>query len=708
METQAQTPNRLIDERSPYLRQHAHNPVAWLPWGEEAFARAREEGKPIFLSIGYSACHWCHVMAHESFEDREIARLLNENFIPVKVDREERPDLDQVYQAAVQALAGQGGWPLSVFLAPDGEPFFGGTYFPPAPAYGRPGFPQILAALIEAWSVRPAELREIGRHIQEMLAGELAGPREPASPLSREALETAVKRLAGRIDRRHGGFGRAPKFPQTPALMFMLGYGRMHGADDPVALALLTLRRMARGGIYDQLGGGFHRYSTDDMWLVPHFEKMLYDNAQLLSAYTAAYQITRDGEFARVARGIVDYVAREMTAPEGGFYATQDADSEGVEGKFYVWTDDEIRSVLADDELHRAVRIHYGLAARGNFEGKNILYRAKDVAEVAGAVGLTAAAIQERLERAKLALFAAREKRVRPFRTEQIILGWNGLMLSGLARAAQALGDRQPAAMAVQAANFLLSAMPVSPTHLLRIYQDGQARIPAFLDDYAFLIRGLLDLYETDFDPAWLAAALRFLETVLAEFKAAGGRYTLDSARGERLFTRPVSGFDQAVPSGVAVHCQNLLRLHGLTGEERLGREAESILHAYAEEATRYPEGYAALLSALDMHLSGPIVVAIDGLNHPGEDLLRKLREVYLPYGVVAAKREGQNLANHPAAPVLLERPPLGGKTAFYICAQGSCQPPRTDWAGLAKGLAASFPDRKSGDGLLQPFGDPV
>ncbi|MCL6613966.1 MAG: thioredoxin domain-containing protein [Firmicutes bacterium] len=432
--------NRLIHETSPYLRQHAHNPVDWYPWGEEAFAEAKRKDVPLMLSSGYSACHWCHVMARESFADEETARLINENFVPVKVDREERPDIDQVYQTAVQAMTGQGGWPLTVFLTPDGEPFFGGTYFPPEPLYGRPGFRQVLAAVARAWREKPDDLRATARRVAEAVA-ETAGPpethpREEGGLPSEGLIERAVARLADLVDRRHGGFGRAPKFPNVPALMLLLRHGRLYGQSEPVDLALFTLRRMARGGIHDQLGGGFHRYATDDRWLIPHFEKMLYDNAQLLSAYTAAYQITGDGDFARAAQGIAAYVAREMTAPAGGFFAAHSAESEGVEGKFYLWTAEEVRKALGDERLYRTVRAFYGLREAGGFAGKNILVRAAEIEEIAAEEGRPREEVAADLEEARRLLFAAREKRAKPFRDEKIVLAWNGLMISGLAGAA--------------------------------------------------------------------------------------------------------------------------------------------------------------------------------------------------------------------------------------------------------------------------------
>ncbi|MGE5550413.1 MAG: thioredoxin domain-containing protein [Bacteroidota bacterium] len=679
------TPNRLMRETSPYLLQHAHNPVDWYPWGDEAFAEARRRGVPVMLSSGYSACHWCHVMERESFADAETARLLNENFVSVKVDREERPDIDQLYQAAVQAIAGQGGWPLTVFLTPEGEPIWGGTYFPPEPAFGRPSFKQVLASLAKTWREQPADLRRAARELTQAVAGEVGGrtQAEAVKAPVEEAVAEAVQSLVRRVDRIHGGFGYAPKFPNVSALLLMLRHGRLRKQSEPVDLALLTLRRMAMGGIHDQLGGGFHRYATDERWLVPHFEKMLYDNAQLLTAYSAAWQITKDEYFAEVARGIIAYIGREMTSPAGGFYATQDADSEGVEGKFFVWRFAEVKDLLTEGQFAVA-RLAYGLTESGNFEGANILTKAMEVPAVASRLNRSPWEVGTDLAAAKETLVASREKRVKPFRDEKIILGWNGLMISGLAYASQALDDPPALAMAQKAADFALRAMQAGPSHLYRIYMDGRAKIPAFLDDYAFLIGGLIDLYESDFDPRWLVTALRLQETVTAEFRADGGRYTLNSNRGERLVAPPYSGFDQAIPSGVAVHCQNLIRLRGLTGNEEFAKEADQILTGYAREMANYPSGYAALLTALEMRRAGPLVAAIVGLDERGAELLRRFRQTFVPYRVVAATRAaGESLAGHPAAPLLVDRPALNEETTFYVCTGFTCHPPRTDWAGI-------------------------
>lgn len=676
--------NRLINEDSPYLRQHAHQPVDWWPWSEEAFREAVRRNVAIMLSSGYSACHWCHVMARESFADEETARIINEHFVPVKVDREERPDIDQVYQEALQALGGQGGWPLTVFLTPDGKPFWGGTYFPPEPAYNRPGFRQVLRALARAWAESPDDLRASARELSEML-GEKTPPRpeEREEPLTEEMVRGAAAWMRRRMDQLYGGFGGAPKFPNPGAILFLLAHGHLRHDEDTVGLALHTLRRMARGGIHDQLGGGFHRYSTDEQWLVPHFEKMLYDNAQLLEAYTAAWQIAGEACFAAVARGIIAYVRREMTAGDGGFFAAQDADTEGEEGRYYLWSDREVRALLPEEE-RRVAALAYGLSAAGNFAGRNVLYRSLEPADIAAALERSVPSVERDLVRARRILLASRETRPRPFRDEKILLGWNGLMISGLARAHQALADRRALEMARRAADFLLRAMPAGPGRLFHVYQAGRAKVPGFLDDYAFFTRALFDLYESDFDPRWLAPALRFLATALEDFREEDGRYRLTGHLDDPLFIPPLSGSEQAIPSGVAVHCQNLIRAGHLTGVDRYAREAESILRAYVPQALAYPLGYSAMLTALEMQLHGPTVVAVVGLDDRGLALLRKIRRTYIPYRVLAAVEAGRSLAEHPAASLFLERPAKDGAPTAYICARGRCHPPKTDWPEIA------------------------
>jgi len=684
--------NRLAREASPYLRQHAVNPVDWYPWGDEAAAKARAEQKPIMLSCGYSACHWCHVMEKESFSDPGIAGVINEHFVPVKADREERPDLDQVYQNAVQALTGQGGWPLTVFLTPEGAPFYGGTYFPPEPRYGRPGFRQILTSIAEAWRDKPSDLREFGRRLTEEIQrhSSMDSNDDLSKRLSLPA--DAVGAMADHIDDENGGFGRAPKFPNVPALMLMLRHGWLYKKERPVQLVLLTLRRMASGGIHDQLGGGFHRYSTDAHWLVPHFEKMLYDNAMLLEAYIVAYQITREEEFAATARWLVRYLQREMASPGGGFYATQDADSEGEEGRYYLWAYKEIRDLLGEERLWRAAAEYFGLTEKGNYEGLNILTAKYTVSETAARIGRPAEETEAVLAAARRILLEAREKRVKPFRDEKIIVSWNGLLISGLARAGQALLDEGIQVIAAGTAHFILDALRRDEKHIYRIFQDGKARIPAFLDDYAFLAAGLIDLYESDFDPYWLQQAMVFTDTVGREFRQPDGRYTLNGRFDEQLIASPVSGFDQAIPSGAAIHCMNLLRLEALTGDGRLGGEADALLSVYAGDMTSYPSGYAALITALEMRQKGLMSIVMINPAQAEANLLERFRRTFIPYRVLAGGDGGQSdPVRHPAAHLLSGRPGMEGKTTFYICEGSTCRPPCTDWPENAASCCSQY-----------------
>lgn len=618
-------------------------------------------------------------MERESFEDEDTAVLMNEYFISVKVDREERPDVDQIYQSAVQAMGVHGGWPLTVFLTPEGSAFYGGTYYPPMPSFGRPGFAQVLQAIADAWENRRDELISHGERIQQALDASKDPP--SALVLSPENVAEAVQTMVQRIDRHYGGLGRAPKFPSATSLLLMMRHGRSAANTEAVDLALFTLRQMARGGICDQLGGGFHRYSTDNRWLVPHFEKMLYDNAQLLEAYTLAWQITRESEFAEIAKAIRRYIQQEMTSPEGGFYATQDADSEGVEGKFFVWDYEEVRKLLPTEAMFRLAEEAYGLSPEGNFEGYNILYQAKPLIQIAKELVMPVDTARKVLEEARVLLFAAREERAKPIRDEKIITGWNGLTISGLCRMGQALHDKEAVNLSQNAARFILNTLRRDETHLYRIYKDGQSKIPAFLDDYAFFVQGLLDLYETDFDPMWLTKALLFTETILEEFPAQDGRYALNSRIGERLSTTPYSGFDQAIPSGVSIHCQNMLRLKSLTGDDKYDQEVRSILAAYIDEMSAYPLGYAGLLTALEMQQRGLTEIAFIGENYP---LLAKIRETFIPYRVIAAwNGKTPPPPDHPAAPFLAKKPHEMEETAVYVCSGCVCHPPQKDWAAL-------------------------
>jgi len=686
-------PNRLANETSPYLLQHAENPVDWYPWGEEALEKAKAEDKPIFLSIGYSACHWCHVMAHESFEDERTAAILNEHFVSIKVDREERPDLDRIHMSAVQAITGSGGWPMSVFLMPDGHPFYGGTYFPPTPRYGMPAFTDMLLAVADAWQNRRQEISESGHRLVAAIERQSA-MREDAkrANLKRETLASAFQNLLKRFDYVHGGWGDAPKFPQPMTLEFLLRYH--HTTGDPQArhMVFLTLEEMACGGMYDQLGGGFHRYSVDDHWLTPHFEKMLYDNALLARVYLHAWQVTGDPFYRTITEEILDYVAREMTDPQGGFYSTQDADSEGEEGKFFVWTPTEIRDLLGGEA--DAFMAAYGVTERGNFEGRNILELFSDMS------------LRVELAGARRKLFAAREQRVRPGRDEKVLTSWNGLMLAAFAEAARVLDRDDYRQVAERNAGFLLrelcrpngsSVGPVlSPSALIGIdfterlttgrlwhtWRAGKAKINGYLEDYTHLCEGLLELYQTTFDPRWYLAARELAEGMIEHFSAPDGGFFDTSDDHERLITRPRELQDNAVPSGNAMAALVLLRLAGLAVEPHYAELAQRSLSQVQLLLAQYPLGFAQWLIALDYALSQPSEIAIvgDAKEADTRALLDACTAGYRPHQVVAL---GASDTEASAIPLLQDRGQIESRATAYVCVDFACRPPVTDPAAL-------------------------
>jgi len=661
-------PNHLIAESSPYLQQHAHNPVDWYPWSEEAFAKAEAEQKPVFVSIGYSTCHWCHVMAHESFEDAETAHILNTHFVSIKVDREERPDLDAVYMGAVHALTGSGGWPLSVFLTPDKQPFYGGTYFPKEPRYGMPSFTQLLLALVEAWHERRADLLASGEQIREVLQQQQALP-EAADTLSGASLvEHAYRVLRQQFDAVNGGWGGAPKFPQPMALEFLLRYH--HATGDPAALSMVTqtLEAMARGGIFDQIGGGFHRYTVDANWLTPHFERMLYDNAQLARVYLHAWQVTENPLFRAVSEEVLDYVLREMTNPEGGFYAAQDADSEGEEGLFYLWTPAEIQAVF-DGPAERFMAL-YGVTDAGNFEGRNILTFAGTFKE------------REALAAARRRLFDARAQRLHPHRDEKALTAWNGLMLAAFAEAARVLGRDDYRHIAERNAQFLLNALSAAEGRLWRSWKDGQAQISGFLEDYAHLIEGLLALYQTTFDPRWYHTAHGLAKTMLAHFAADTGFYdTADDA--ESLVVRPRGTQDNATPSGNAMAATVLLKLARLSGEPRYAEIAQRSLASMGDVLAQHPPSFAQWLIALESTLASPTEIAIVGDLQATDTqvLLQATGKGYHPHRLIVA-------GTVETLPLLQNRPMLDGQVTAYVCADTMCKPPVTSPEKLAELLA--------------------
>ncbi|HEV2799227.1 MAG TPA: thioredoxin domain-containing protein [Pyrinomonadaceae bacterium] len=678
--------NRLQNETSPYLLQHAHNPVDWYPWGEEALGRARAENKPILLSIGYSACHWCHVMERESFENEEIARLMNEHFVNIKVDREERPDLDQIYMNAVQLMLGHGGWPLTVFLTPDLVPFYGGTYFPPEDRYRLPGFPRVLAGVADAYHSRPEEIAETTTSfLNELRRMNVAY--ESDEPLNTEVLDAAASALARSYDKRHGGFGGAPKFPASMNLEFLLRAHARTGDAEALQMVTHTCRKMAEGGLYDQLGGGFHRYSTDAHWLVPHFEKMLYDNALLSRLYLHAFQATGDDFFRRIAVETFDYVIREMTDAGGAFYSTQDADSEGVEGKFFVWTVEELEELLGAED-GRLVAAYYGATAEGNFEEKNILNVPRTAHEVAAELNVTVERLLETVERSRPRLFAAREERIKPGRDEKAIAAWNGLMLTSFAEASSVLERADYRRIAERNAEFILTTLRREGA-LLHVYKDGQAKHHGYLDDYACVAAGLLALYEATGTVRWLGECLSLTEQMCEEFwDEAEGGFFYTSTKGEQLIVRNKDFMDNATPAGNSVAAELLLRLALLTENQEYARRAVTIFRLLRNQMVRYPTAFGYLLGALDFHLSTPKEIVIVG--QPGADdsqaLLREVWRRYLPNKVVAqtAERDEEALS---LVPLVRERPALGGRATAYVCENYSCLQPVTTPAELSAQL---------------------
>ncbi|MFZ5451268.1 MAG: thioredoxin domain-containing protein [Thermodesulfobacteriota bacterium] len=680
-------PNRLAQTTSPYLQQHAHNPVDWHPWGPEALERARREDKPIFLSIGYSTCHWCHVMAHESFEDEGIANLLNENFVSIKVDREERPDLDETYMNVVTALTGRGGWPMSVFLTPDLKPFYGGTYFPPTDRGGLPGLPRLLLALNQAYHQNQEQIAELSRrvldHLQKMGVVGGQGP-EP----DQHAVFQAAQFLLQDFDAVNGGLGQVPKFPRSLELGFLLHYYRFLGEPPVLEKLALTLDKMARGGIYDQLGGGFHRYTVDAAWVVPHFEKMLYDNALLVPLYLAHYQLRGTPQSRRVAAETLDFVLREMQAPEGGFYAGWDADSEGMEGKFYVWSLEEMERVVGSDRAALAAAA-LGVTREGNFEGGNILTRPLTAGELAARFSLSPEQVEEELNRALEALRQVRETRVKPHRDEKIIVSWNGLMISALALGAQVLGERRYYETAAQGARYLLDNL-LEGEVLHRSGTAGQVSGPGFSEDYASLALALLDLYETDFDPAWLTAAQRLMDLLDKNFlDPEDGLYFYVSQDQESPLIRSKSIFDQTIPSGNSLAARVSLKLHRLTGEDRYRQRVQTILRAFQGRARENPFGFSHLWTATVLYLLPPLDLTLVG--DPQDPRLQEMLAAAYPQFLP----ERRLLLKNPADCALLEElsaaartyGPLGEGPTAYLCHDFTCRPALKDPAELAAKL---------------------
>ena len=667
--------NRLAQETSPYLLQHKDNPVDWQPWGPEALERAAREDKPIMLSIGYSACHWCHVMERESFEDEETARLINESFVPIKVDREERPDVDDIYMEAVQGMTGQGGWPLTVFLDPEGVPFYGGTYFPPVPRQGMPSFGQVLEATAGAYRNQREELREASAQIRESL-GAVGRVEQSQEPLDASILAQAISGLQSAFDRNNGGFGGAPKFPPASDLEFLLDRGQ----NDPVRL---TLDKMMHGGINDQLGGGFHRYSVDATWLVPHFEKMLYDNALLARIYLHGWQVMGEERWRRVCEETLDWALREMRGPEGGFYSALDADSEGEEGRFYVWEEDEMRTALAEagisgDAIERVLG-YWGVSPAGNFEGRNILH-----------VPVGASAHQPaELNDARTALYAWRDRRVRPSLDDKRICSWNALMIAALADAGAAMNREDYLDAASACARFVMESMRDSNGHLLRTWKEGEARLNAYLEDHAFLVEALLRLYEATLEVRWFDAARGTADLMIERFAddERGGFFTTSNDHEELIARRKDVG-DHPIPSGNSSAAYGLLRLAALTGAGGYEERATGTMRLFAPAAARHPDAFGHLLQAIDFHLSPVSEVALVAPSNGADgsprldELAQVVRSAHRPHVVLAGGLEGSERPE-----LLRERPAVEGKPAAYVCQHFTCRAPVTEPSELAAQL---------------------
>ena len=669
--------NRLIHETSPYLLQHAHNPVDWYPWGKEAFARARSENKPVLLSIGYSACHWCHVMEHESFENEQIAAVMNEHFVSIKVDREERPDLDEIYMNAVQMLTGRGGWPMTLFLTPGGKPFYGGTYFPPEDRQGMPGFSRILLGVSRAYRERPEDVEKSVGQILTAL-GRMSTSAETDRSFSGSIVADSAASIAEAYDPINGGLGQAPKFPNAGVYELFLRHHSHTKSERYLEMVAHTLTKMAQGGIYDHLGGGFHRYSVDAKWLVPHFEKMLYDNAQLVRAYADLYKVTREPLFKSVIEETVTYLLREMFQPEGGFYSTQDADSEGEEGKFFVWTVGEVNRLIGEADGEIFCRI-FDVTEEGNFEGKNIIHPVLTAEQASKLFRKERSEVEGLIANAKHKLFLARENRVKPFCDEKIITAWNGLMLSGLAEAIQIADHPAWIDAARKTVGFVFNKL-FRDGFLLHTYKDGQAKLLGYLDDYAFLGVGLLDLYETLFDRADLVCAIELADVMLREFwDESGGGFFFTGKSHEELISRAKPIFDASMPSGNAMAAELLLRLAHITGNAEYRSRAETILRLYYGAMESQPFGFAHLLCALDFHLNDPKVVVIVGnLPEPGvKALLAPVNSSYFPNKVLQLATP--DMALDDISPLLKGKSQIDGKPTAYVCHNFTCSAPVTD-----------------------------
>ncbi len=666
-------PNRLANETSPYLLQHSNNPVDWYAWCAEALERAKEEDKPILLSIGYSACHWCHVMEHESFENEDIAKVMNDSFINIKVDREERPDLDQIYMTAVQMMTGSGGWPLTVFLLPNGQPFFGGTYFPPDDRYNRPGFRRVLETISEAYRTKRQDVSDNADVLLNHLRQTSKLRAEPTT-IDKTLLDEVFRSLSQRFDSYHGGFGTAPKFPPSMSLDFLLRYHHRTGNEEALEMVILTLDKMAYGGLYDQIGGAFHRYSTDERWLTPHFEKMLYDNALLARTYLDAYRATRLPLYKRIVEETLDFVAREMRDPNGGFFSTLDADSEGAEGKFYVWSLEEFQKVVGPNADLLAK--YFNITEDGNFEHNNIINVPRPPEAFFRVEGVSLPELESKITAARHQLLAAREKRVRPGRDEKILTDWNGLMLRAFAEGAMYLGREDYRQIAEANAGFLLSTL-WNGDQLLHSYKDGRARFNGYLDDYANFADGLFALYQLTLDSSWLDRTLQILEPMIARFwDSDNGGFFFTSNNHENLISRNKDYFDNATPAGNSVAADLLVRLAAILNEPRYRKLSEQIYQMTANLIRQYPSGFGRMLAGFDFFIGPSKEIAVVGDIKP---FLPVFRGRYLPRVVLAGG--ASNIA------LLKDRPRINGRSTVYVCENFTCSLPVTEPADLDKQL---------------------
>jgi uncharacterized protein YyaL (SSP411 family) len=684
--------NRLIHETSPYLLQHSHNPVEWNGWNEESLARSKKENKPILLSIGYSACHWCHVMEKESFEDQKIAELMNRNFICIKVDREERPDLDQIYQNAVQIfLKRGGGWPLTMFLTPDQVPFYGGTYFPPTDRYQIPGFPRVLEAVAKAYRENQDEVSRNAKQVLSALQI-MSHTKSGSNDISPEIISASVKILSQFYNPTYGGFGKAPKFPNSPVLELHLRHFRSQADKPSLERVLFTLSKMGTGGMYDQLGGGFHRYSVDEKWLVPHFEKMLYDNAQLVPLYLIAFQISKSDYFKKIAIETLDYVLREMTSPEGGFYSTQDADSEGIEGKFFVWSFEEVSALLTSEERNVFCR-YFDITLQGNFEQKNILNIPQEIVLVAGEFARSVEQIETIIHKGRARLFEEREKRIKPFRDEKILTGWNGLMISAFIKGYRVTQEHRYLNAAKNALDFIFTHL-YREEALLSCFKDNRAKFSGYLDDYAYLTAALLDYFEVSFEKETLKKAESLMSKLQAEFwDSEDGGFFFTGTQHEQLISRSKNGHDHSIPSGNSVSARNLIRLFHITGNQSYINSATRIFKIYADEVKESPFGFGSLLCAFDQMNQNSQIVLVARKKEELTPWIARLNQIYLPNTLICpiAEEEGQESVPRFAQGMKS----LEGRVTAYFCRDSRCSAPLTDWEALELLLLSDNDDKK-------------